>query len=337
MKQDWRDGKRRMTDERNRQRWCGDCEWLKSAEAPRALRDCRQPFLSALRIALTALIAAILGVSPALADNSTQALVAQARALEHGEGVPRDTARAAELYCQAARMGEAEAQFSLGWMYANGRGLERDDAFAASLFELAAARGHDHATRMLRFTGSGTGRLPECFRGNGAVLAAGMPDLSARVARLPEDRRRIAELVVVHAEEFGISPSLALAIALTESALDPAAVSPKNAMGVMQLIQATADRFRVSDAFDPEQNIRGGLAYLRWLLAYFEGDIALAAAAYNAGEGAVERYRGVPPFRETRAYVERILALVQHTEHPFDSAVAAPSAVIRAARLQGES
>ena len=76
----------------------------------------------------------------------------------------------------------------------------------------------------------------------------------------------------------------------------------------MQLIPDTAARFKVRNPMDPAQNIRGGMAYLRWLMAYFEGDIALVAAAYNAGEGAVERYRGVPPYAETRAYVRRILA-----------------------------
>lgn len=277
------------------------------------------------------------GVSSVCMAGDASSLLSQARAHEHGEGVPRDFVRAADLYCQAAQLGDAEAQYSLGWMYANGRGLERDDALAGALFELAAARGHQHATRMLRFTGSGHGRLPECFRGKGAMLVAGSQTLSDRLARLSAERRLIADMVVTHAEDFGISPSLALAIALTESALNPQAVSPKNAMGVMQLIPATAERFRVRDAFDPEQNIRGGLAYLRWLLAYFEGDIALAAAAYNAGEGAVERYRGVPPFRETQAYVERILALVQHTEHPFDSNLVAPSVVIRAARQKEAS
>ncbi len=74
----------------------------------------------------------------------------------------------------------------------------------------------------------------------------------------------------------------------------------------MQLIPDTAARFNVKKPFDPAQNIRGGIAYLRWLLAYFEGDVALVAAAYNAGESTVERYRGVPPYAETRLYVKRI-------------------------------
>lgn len=84
---------------------------------------------------------------------------------------------------------------------------------------------------------------------------------------------------------------------------------------------------------DPAQNIRGGMAYLRWLLAYFEGDLALVLAAYNAGEGAVERYRGVPPYAETRNYVQRILSRLDgQLLHPFDPAVTAPSGALRVGR-----
>ena len=93
----------------------------------------------------------------------------------------------------------------------------------------------------------------------------------------------------------------------------------------MQLIPETSERFQVKNPYDPAQNIRGGLSYLRWLLAYFEGDVALVAAAYNAGEGKVERYRGVPPYLETRAYVQRILKAVGTAIHPFDRTVTQPS------------
>lgn len=259
-------------------------------------------------------------------------LTRQATAYEHGEGVPRDPAQAAMLYCEASRMGDAEALFALGWMYANGRGLERNDAHAGALFKLAADKGHEHAQRMLRFTVSEASLLPECLARQPDIFADSPWNLAERIRRFSPERQRVARLVIDLAPEYQVSPSLALAIALTESALDPNAVSPKNAMGVMQLIPDTAARFRVSNAFDPEQNIRGGLAYLRWLLAYFEGDVALAAAAYNAGEGAVERYRGVPPFAETQAYVKRIMSIVQRTLHPFDERIAAPSAVISSSR-----
>jgi soluble lytic murein transglycosylase-like protein len=118
---------------------------------------------------------------------------------------------------------------------------------------------------------------------------------------------------------------LALAIARTESNFNPSAVSGKNAQGLMQLIPETSVRFNVRKPFDPEQNIRGGLAYLRWLLAYFRGDVALVAAAYNSGEGTVNRYRGIPPYPETRDYVKRILNFFPRDAHPYDEAVTPPS------------
>jgi soluble lytic murein transglycosylase-like protein len=96
-----------------------------------------------------------------------------------------------------------------------------------------------------------------------------------------------------------------------ESAFRPNVVSHKGAQGLMQLIPATAERFGVSDAFDPSQNIDGGARYLAWLLKRFDGDIQLAAAGYNAGEGAVDRFKGVPPYEETQRYVERVGILLQ--------------------------
>jgi soluble lytic murein transglycosylase-like protein len=94
----------------------------------------------------------------------------------------------------------------------------------------------------------------------------------------------------------------------------------------------------VRNALDPTQNIRGGMAYLRWLLAYFEGDVQLALAAYNAGEGAVERYRGVPPYAETRAYVRKILGAIGYRlTHPFDPKVTEPSPVFRSGRTLAAS
>jgi soluble lytic murein transglycosylase-like protein len=105
-----------------------------------------------------------------------------------------------------------------------------------------------------------------------------------------------------------VSPALVLALISVESSGRPGAVSPAGAEGLMQLIPATATRFGVRDAFDPAQNIAGGVAYLDWLMREFDGDPILALAGYNAGEGAVRRHRGVPPFAETRTYVPRVLA-----------------------------
>ena len=252
---------------------------------------------------------------------------AEARAYEHGEGVPRDAVRAVKLYCEAARLGDAEAQFSLGWMYANGRGMSRDNRMASLFFGIAAAQGHEHAQKMLAFVGPSAADLPECMRDPTPppaieTVVAEVEDVF--IATTPE-QKKAADLVRTLAPEYRISPQFALAIIRAESNFDPNARSPRNAQGLMQLIPETSARFNVKKPFDPAQNIRGGLAYLRWLLAYFMGDVTLVAAAYNAGEGTVERYKGVPPYAETRAYVERIRRHFRKDEHPFDATVTDPS------------
>jgi soluble lytic murein transglycosylase-like protein len=282
-----------------------------------------------------ALLIACCASAPVLAlepEAAARSLLAEARSFEHGEGVRRDTARAAALYCQAAKLGDAEAQFNLAWMYANGRGVDRDDALAATFFDLAARQGHEHAQRMLRFTGAPTRELPLCMQDppepEPVMVADIDPDLEAAFGTTA-DRKRVIEIVRELAPHFDIDPQLVLAVIGTESNFNPKARSPKNAQGLMQLIPETAQRFNVRDTFDPVQNIRGGMAYLRWLLAYFEGDVVLATAGYNAGEGAVDRYKGVPPYRETREYVKRIQTLFRKTEHRYDQNVTTPSPVLR--------
>jgi soluble lytic murein transglycosylase-like protein len=109
--------------------------------------------------------------------------------------------------------------------------------------------------------------------------------------------------------EFGVEEAVIRAIMHAESAFKPNALSRVGAQGLMQLMPATARRFGVSNAFDPAQNIRGGVQYLAWLLKRFNGNLTLAAAGYNAGEGAVDKYKGVPPYSETRRYVERVAVL----------------------------
>jgi hypothetical protein len=260
-------------------------------------------------------------------------LRAAATALEHGEGVAKDPLRAAVLYCEAATLGDAESQFSLGWMYANGRGVPQDDRIAATLFKLAADRGHEYAQRMLRFVGE-PGDVPECMiqkRAGGPAWDdyGDLPNVGS-----PE-RRKIVDMVRKIAPEYRISPRLVLAVIGTESAFNAVAVSPKNAQGLMQLIPETSERFNVRKPFDPVQNLRGGLAYLRWLLAYYEGNVALAAAGYNAGEKAVDRYRGIPPYAETQAYVRRILALVRESSHPYEPSVTGPSPELKRILARG--
>lgn len=118
----------------------------------------------------------------------------------------------------------------------------------------------------------------------------------------------LSSLIAEAAQTHGIDPRLVAAVARRESAFNPRAVSPVGACGVMQLMPATARFLGVSDVFDPRQNIFGGARYLRTLLDTFEGDLDLALAAYNAGPGAVEKYNGIPPYRETRAYVAAVRA-----------------------------
>ncbi len=108
-----------------------------------------------------------------------------------------------------------------------------------------------------------------------------------------------------------VSPAFALAVISVESAGRETAVSSAGAQGLMQLMPATAARFGVTESFDPGQNIAGGVAYLDWLLGQFGNDPLLALAGYNAGEGNVQRYNGIPPFAETRAYVPKVLAAWQ--------------------------
>ena len=109
------------------------------------------------------------------------------------------------------------------------------------------------------------------------------------------------------ASQLDVEPELIDAVIRQESGYDPYAVSHKGAKGLMQLMPATARRFGVKDVFDPAENVQGGVKYLRQLLDRYEGDRRLALAAYNAGEGAVDRFGGVPPYRETQDYVDRII------------------------------
>jgi len=217
---------------------------------------------------------------------------------------------------EAPRLGDVEAQYNLGWMYANGRGIPRDDATAAYFFAMAAKQGDALSQRMLRQVGDPVDKAPAClFDSDGSDI----------VAKAVPEHKKVMELVLKLAPEYGVYPRLAMAIIRAESNFNPAALSPKNAQGLMQLIPETAERFNVRKPFDPEQNIRGGLSYLRWLLAYFKGDVALVAAAYNAGEGAVNRFAGVPPYPATQGYVKRIREIFKREDHPFDPAITGPS------------
>ena len=119
------------------------------------------------------------------------------------------------------------------------------------------------------------------------------------------------EQITAAAAQYGVDEAIVRAIIHAESSFNPNALSRVGAQGLMQLMPATARRFGVSNAFDPSQNIRGGVQYLAWLLKRFNGNLTLAAAGYNAGEGAVDRYKGVPPYSETQRYVVRVAQLAE--------------------------
>lgn len=128
-------------------------------------------------------------------------------------------------------------------------------------------------------------------------------------ANLPMAPPDVARLVDAVAQSHGLEPALLLAVISAESGFRAKALSPKGAQGLMQLMPATARRLGVRDAFDPEQNVRGGARYLNELLRLFDNDVRLALAAYNAGEDAVMRHgRAIPPYPETRQYVTRVLS-----------------------------
>jgi len=133
------------------------------------------------------------------------------------------------------------------------------------------------------------------------------PGVNFSRIRLRQDAYR-GEIAAA-AAQYGVDEAVVRAIIHAESAFNPNALSRVGAQGLMQLMPATARRFGVDNAFDPSQNIRGGVQYLAWLLKRFNGDLRLAAAGCNAGEGAVDKYRGVPPYGETQRYVQRVSLL----------------------------
>lgn len=137
------------------------------------------------------------------------------------------------------------------------------------------------------------------------------PSNSASPPRL-DDLTKIANAhgidILRETIDTDLSPALVLSVIAVESGGRADATSSAGAEGLMQLIPDTASRFGVTDSFNPAQNIKGGVAYLQWLMREFDGDPILALAGYNAGEGAVRKYAGVPPFAETRAYVPKVLA-----------------------------
>ncbi len=230
--------------------------------------------------------------------------VALAQQYESGLSVPRDYGRALTLYCEAARRGDPRAFYGIGWIYLNGRGVSRDDKIAAMWLRKAADRGIAQAANLLQLI-SRVSPAPaqDCPR---VVATRRTPGaVNPRNSAPPAIRDVIDET----AQHVGINTRLLHSVVLVESGFDPRAVSPKMAAGLMQLMPETAARFGVRDRFDPRENVHAGAKYLRSLLDRYNGNLTLALAAYNAGEKTIETYGGVPPYQETKAYVDAIKRL----------------------------
>jgi soluble lytic murein transglycosylase-like protein len=144
--------------------------------------------------------------------------------------------------------------------------------------------------------------------------------LSAKLAALPD--AGLEPMIARHSDAQNLDPKLVRALIQAESGYNARAVSNKGAIGLMQLMPDTASELKVRNPYDPDQNIRGGTLYLRQMIDHFAGKVELAIAAYNAGPGAVEKHRGIPPFAETRDYVRRVLALWRGADFNLPAAAA---------------
>jgi hypothetical protein len=248
-----------------------------------------------------------------------------ASAYENGrEGLRKDYKQAFALYCKAALKGDSESAYSLGFMYFYGRGFTRDLSLAVRWFKQAADAGDRQAAKMLeRFHDVALSDDPLC---KPEVLSIKLMENSN------PDRKIVQGWVEKIAPIYGIDPLLVMAVIQAESAFNAKARSGKNAQGLMQLIPETAERFGVKDSWNPVQNIKGGTAYLHWLMRRFEGKVDWVLAAYNAGEGVVERYKGIPPYPETQNYVKHIQDNYKKPMHPIP-----PESPVKLLMLEQES
>ncbi|WP_043758315.1 lytic transglycosylase domain-containing protein [Aeromonas taiwanensis] len=258
----------------------------------------------------------LLTTTPAHAEAFRQAPKAMS-ALRQGATLERSNPRQAIAhYCSAARLGNPEAYFRIGRLLARGPQGIRNARSANAYLAMAMRLGNQQAARYYNAR-VGNAPLGNCGVGGGGGGAPwvqpGTPfDLEHYIARQPVAKQQLASQIRKAALRHKVDPRLALAIAITESNLNSQAVSPKQAQGVMQLIPETQARFGVTRPFDAQQNIRGAMIYLKWLEKQFGPDWVRISAAYNAGEQAVMRHGGVPPYQETQEYVQRVLYYSGH-------------------------
>ena len=271
----------------------------------------------------------------------------------YGVKAPQSIDSAIQLYCAAARLGSGEAQFRLGEIYAGTAAGRKDEVLAASwLLKAALAKYQAAKPRLAQWdlTDADLTPEPECVLSAQMVartLPRSRPAAAEPVPETPKEapatptlaahpkRHEVEGLVRSLAPTYGLNPELVLAVIQVESNFEADARSPKQAQGLMQLIPATAKRFGVSDPWDPHQNVRGGMAYLRWLLDHFDGNLRLALAGYNAGEEAVRRHGGVPPYSETQNYVKRVARVLGVSEDGLGSVPTRPAASTAPPRSPG--
>ncbi|MCW8930548.1 MAG: transglycosylase SLT domain-containing protein [Gammaproteobacteria bacterium] len=243
-------------------------------------------------------------------QGSLTAQVELATAYEHGEGISKNPEKAVQWYCEAALKGSTEAQRNLAWMFLNARGIEKNEALAVRWFKAAAKSGDEYSNQILS-------RLDKNLQTRKTICIA-RPTPYWKTKKCSKSCKNTVKIVHTIAPGFNIEPQLVLALIKQESNFKTNARSHKGAIGLMQLMPDTAKRFGVKEIWDPRQNIKGGIRYLSWLLKRYQGDVALALAGYNAGENAVTRYNGIPPYKETQNYVKRIMKVYGKTHHPYE-------------------
>ena len=218
-------------------------------------------------------------------------------------------------------------------MFTNGSGMTRLPAILtlsllatylwassshADIYQYTDEQGVVHFTNVpVARTNRPTRVHTETRPGTGSLASASASPVSARSAGSAASAEAIPasyhQYINDSCEKYGVDPSLVHALVKVESDFNPFALSRKGAMGLMQLMPQTAADLNVKNSFSPQDNIEGGVRYLRYLLDRYEGNLSLALAAYNSGETAVKRWGTVPPFKETKDYVKKILAIYHGT------------------------